>query len=194
MLVHPSEPVPEKQEQPKSDQLTALNNSQNASPGVLVLGKSSSLGARSDVITFLRYGHLHKSWNSYLHTLFCECVLINTITYNKPIWLYRNLVRARARALGKASKASKPGYRWSPYLEERWECEHLNKKWPLWNQGQQNMHTLRSGSSVPQGQSCGNGAFVARLRQNGRDEGLWDVKEIFVSWRQVRPVHWESTK
>lgn len=58
ILVHPSEPVPEKQEQPKSDQLTALNNSANASPGVLVLGKSSSLGARSDVITFLRYGHI----------------------------------------------------------------------------------------------------------------------------------------
>ncbi len=54
MLLHSSEPVPEKQEKPKSDQLTALNNSENDSPGVLVLGKSSSLGARSDVITFLR--------------------------------------------------------------------------------------------------------------------------------------------
>ncbi|KAK9960919.1 hypothetical protein ABG768_008751 [Culter alburnus] len=54
MLVHPSEPVREKKEQPKSDHQTTLNNFENASPGVLVLGKSSSLGARSDVITFLR--------------------------------------------------------------------------------------------------------------------------------------------
>ncbi|XP_026098569.1 endothelin-2-like [Carassius auratus] len=75
-LVHPSEPVPEKQEQPKSDHVTALINSENASPGVLVLGKSSSLGAQSNVITFLR-----------------------------------KLVRARAKAMGKASKASQPGYR-----------------------------------------------------------------------------------
>lgn len=54
MLMHSSEPVREKKEQPKSDHQTTLNNSENASPGVLVLGKSSSLGARSDVITFLR--------------------------------------------------------------------------------------------------------------------------------------------
>ncbi|KAK7147097.1 hypothetical protein R3I94_009824 [Phoxinus phoxinus] len=73
MLEHPSEPVHEKQETPKSDHLTGQNNSENTSPGVLVLGKSSSLGARSDVITFLR-----------------------------------NLVRARARAMGNTSK---PGYR-----------------------------------------------------------------------------------
>ncbi|KAK2902817.1 hypothetical protein Q8A67_007530 [Cirrhinus molitorella] len=50
-LVHSTEPVPEKQQH--TSQLTALNNSENAGPGVLVLRNSSSLGARSDVITFL---------------------------------------------------------------------------------------------------------------------------------------------
>ncbi|XP_043116200.1 endothelin-2 [Puntigrus tetrazona] len=75
MLIHPSEPVTGRQEQAKSE-LIVLDNSENASPGVLVVGKPSSLGARSDIITFLK-----------------------------------NLVRARARAMGKASKASEPGYR-----------------------------------------------------------------------------------
>ncbi|XP_055067979.1 uncharacterized protein [Misgurnus anguillicaudatus] len=44
MLVNPSEPVREKQKQPKND----------SKPEVLVLGKSASPGARSDVATFLR--------------------------------------------------------------------------------------------------------------------------------------------
>ncbi|XP_051577819.1 endothelin-1-like [Myxocyprinus asiaticus] len=49
MLLHPSEPVREKQEQPISDNLTALNDTENASLGLLVLGESSSLGALSDI-------------------------------------------------------------------------------------------------------------------------------------------------
>ncbi|XP_052003441.1 endothelin-2 [Xyrauchen texanus] len=54
ILAHPSEPVREKQEQPISDHFTALNDSENAGPGLLVLGESSSLRAQSDVMTFLK--------------------------------------------------------------------------------------------------------------------------------------------
>lgn len=115
----------------------------------------------------------------------CECVLISTITYSKLIWFFRNFVKARARAMEKKSKAGKAGYRWSHYLEEWQECEHLNKRWPLCNMGQQNIYTLRSGSGVPRGQSCGKRAFEACLgeivkacetwRRSLWVEGKWDL-------------------
>lgn len=79
VLVNPSEPVREQEEQPK-------NESENASPGVLVLGESTSPRAWSDVMTLLR--SLGKA----------KARAMERATHTRQ-W---------------ASRASKPGYRWNP--------------------------------------------------------------------------------